>query len=99
VPTSRPDAASNMVGWLSPRERCDGRSVLELRAGFHGRKRRGLPLPALRLGAAGDRAVRSAPFGPTFARGLFVGCLISVVLLAIGLFLVFALTPLPWGKE
>jgi hypothetical protein len=79
VPASLPDAAGNMLGWLSPRERRDGRSVLKLRAGFHRRKRRVLPLPALRLGAT--------------------GCLISVVLLAIGLFLLFALTPPPWGKE
>jgi predicted RNA-binding Zn-ribbon protein involved in translation (DUF1610 family) len=39
------------------------------------------------------------PAGPTYARGVFVGCLISAVLLAIGLFLLYALTPPPWGKE
>jgi hypothetical protein len=39
------------------------------------------------------------PAGPTYARGVFVGCLISVTILAIGLFLLLALTPLPWGKE
>jgi hypothetical protein len=39
------------------------------------------------------------PVGPTFARGVFVGCLITVAVLVVGLFLLLALTRHPWGQE